>query len=80
MVPLVLLLLVAVAVGFTAWAVDSRRHAYGVLLLPGIAVAAAVLLWFILMAAGPGFRARRPLPDMAAADGGICSGCVGRRW
>jgi hypothetical protein len=52
MVPLVLLLLVAAAVGFTAWAVDSRRHAYGVLLLPGIAVAAAVLLWFILMGAG----------------------------
>ena len=54
MVALVLLVLVAAAVGFIAWAVDRRRHAYGVLLLPGIAVAAAVLLWFVLMAAGLG--------------------------
>lgn len=52
MVPLVLLVLVAAAVGLTVWAVDSRRSAYGVLLPPGIAVASAVLLWFILTAAG----------------------------
>ena len=54
MVQLVLLVLVAAAAGFIAWAVDGRHQTYGILLLPGIAVAAAVVLWFILMATGLG--------------------------
>jgi hypothetical protein len=71
MVPLVLLVLVAAAVGLIVWGVDSRRSAYGVLLPSGIAVAAAVLLWFILTAAGlasePGVHYLSWLLPMAVA-------------
>ncbi|MFT4468293.1 hypothetical protein ACMX2H_00140 [Arthrobacter sulfonylureivorans] len=85
MVPLVLLVLVAAAVGFTVWAVDSRRSAYGVLLLPGIAVASAVLLWFILTAAGlssePGVHYLSWLLPMAVAVPAASAGAwlIGRR-
>ncbi|TJY71322.1 hypothetical protein E4J89_03415 [Arthrobacter sp. CAU 1506] len=85
MVPLVLLVLVAAAVGFTVWAVDSRRSAYGVLLPPGIAVASAVLLWFILTAAGlasePGVHYLSWLLPMAVAVPAAWTGAwlIGRR-
>lgn len=85
MVPLVLLVLVAAAVGFTVWAVDSRRSAYGVLLPPGIAVGSAVLLWFILTAAGlasePGVHYLSWLLPMAVAVPAAWAGAwlIGRR-
>lgn len=54
MVQFVLIILVAAAVGMSAWGIDNKRHAYGVLLLPASAIVAATILWLILMFAGLG--------------------------
>ncbi|HEX2248232.1 MAG TPA: hypothetical protein VHH13_11855 [Arthrobacter sp.] len=54
MVQFVLIILVGAAVGMSAWAIDTQRHAYGVLLLPASAITAATILWLILMFAGLG--------------------------
>ncbi|EMY33100.1 hypothetical protein D477_016680 [Arthrobacter crystallopoietes BAB-32] len=54
MVELVLLVLAAASVGAIGWAIDRNRQAYGVMLLPAVGIAASVLLWFVLMAAGLG--------------------------
>ncbi|WP_146361349.1 hypothetical protein [Arthrobacter yangruifuii] len=52
MLSLILVTLTAAAAGFAVWAADSRRALYGALLLPGIAVSAALITWLALRAAG----------------------------
>ncbi|UWX96369.1 hypothetical protein N2K95_11940 [Arthrobacter zhaoxinii] len=52
MLSLILVTLTAAAAGFAVWAVDRHRALYGALLLPGIAVCAALLTWLALRAAG----------------------------
>ena len=36
------------AAGFIVWGADPRRRAYGILLLPGISLAAGLFAWIIL--------------------------------
>jgi lipopolysaccharide export LptBFGC system permease protein LptF len=52
MLELTLVAAVAAAAGFLWWGLDRHHRSYGVLLVPGIAVAAAVLLWIILVMSG----------------------------
>ena len=52
MLTLILVTLAAAAAGLAAWAIDRHRDRYGVLLLPGISVSAALLTWLGLQVAG----------------------------
>lgn len=52
MLSLILVTLAAAAAGFVVWGIDRQRGRYGVLLLPGVAVCAALLTWLALQAAG----------------------------
>ena len=36
------------AAGFIVWGADPRRRAYGILLLPGISLAAGLFAWIVL--------------------------------
>ncbi|MDQ0258461.1 hypothetical protein [Sinomonas atrocyanea] len=54
---LVIVILVVAAAGFIAWAVDRHHEAYGIMLPVGAAVAAACLVWIILILAGTGYIA-----------------------
>ena len=40
------------AAGFIVWGADPRRARYGILLLPGISLAAGLLAWIILQFSG----------------------------
>lgn len=40
------------AAGFIVWGADRRRQRYGVLLLPGVSLAAGLLAWMILQFSG----------------------------
>ncbi|MBD7995316.1 hypothetical protein H9639_08415 [Arthrobacter sp. Sa2CUA1] len=40
------------AAGFIVWGADRRRRRYGILLLPGISLAAGLLAWIILQFSG----------------------------
>ncbi|MBD8044136.1 hypothetical protein H9638_09985 [Arthrobacter sp. Sa2BUA2] len=40
------------AAGFIVWGADPRRQRYGVLLLPGISLAAGLLAWIVLQFSG----------------------------
>ncbi|WP_312181607.1 hypothetical protein [Arthrobacter sp.] len=42
------------AAGFIIWGADRRRKRYGILLLPGISLAAGLLAWIILQFSGAG--------------------------
>ncbi|WAP52689.1 hypothetical protein OL239_05620 [Arthrobacter sp. ATA002] len=42
------------AAGFIVWGADRRRSRYGIFLLPGLALAAGLLLWIALQLAGAG--------------------------
>lgn len=52
MLELVLVAAAAAVAGFVVWGLDRRHRSYGVLLIPGTAVAAAMILWIILTAFG----------------------------
>mgnify|MGYP000066223026 CR=1 FL=1 len=52
MLSLILVTLTAAAAGLAVWAADRHRDRYGVLLLPGIAVCAAILAWIAFQMAG----------------------------
>lgn len=54
---LVIVILVAAAAGFIAWAADRRHDAYGIMLPVAAAVAATCLVWIILVFAGTGYIA-----------------------
>ncbi|WP_066295700.1 hypothetical protein [Arthrobacter luteolus] len=43
-----------VSAGFIIWGADRRRQRYGILLLPGISLAAGLLAWIILQFSGTG--------------------------
>ncbi|HET7415341.1 MAG TPA: hypothetical protein VFI97_06550 [Arthrobacter sp.] len=59
MVALIAILIINASVGFAVWGIDRRRQKYGLLLPPGIAVAAGLLLWIILVAFGVSY-----MPDI----------------
>lgn len=52
---LVIVVLVAAAAGFIAWALDHHHDVYGIMFPVGAAVAVACLLWIILVFAGTGY-------------------------
>ncbi|MGA7206179.1 MAG: hypothetical protein WBX27_16275 [Specibacter sp.] len=54
MVAVVIVALIAGALGAIAWAVDKYRTTFGALLPAGAAVTAALVVWMITMAAGLG--------------------------
>lgn len=56
MVSLMIVAGVAVFIGFFAWFADRRHHRYGMLLLPGICLCSALILWIILQFAGLGYH------------------------
>lgn len=56
MVSLIVVTGVAISIGFFVWFADRRHHRYGLLLLPGVCVICALLLWIILQFAGLGFH------------------------
>lgn len=56
MVSLILVTGVAISVGFFAWFADKRHHRYGMLLLPGVSLCSALILWIILQFAGLGYH------------------------
>jgi hypothetical protein len=55
MAALLTVLLMAAAAGFTGWAVDSGRAAYGIMLLPALAVGTGVMAWAVLAATPLGY-------------------------
>lgn len=52
MVAMVIIALIAIALGAIAWAVDKNRITFGALLPAGSAVTVALIIWMITMAAG----------------------------
>ncbi len=56
MVSLIVVSGVAIAVGFLVWFADRRHLNYGLLLLPGVCLGSALLMWIILQFAGLGFH------------------------
>ncbi|MDF9277025.1 hypothetical protein P4U43_04375 [Arthrobacter sp. EH-1B-1] len=56
MVSLIVVTGVAISIGFFAWFADRRHHRYGMLLLPGISLSSALILWIILQFAGLGYH------------------------
>lgn len=56
MVSLIVVTGVALSVGFFVWFADRQHHRYGVLLLPGICLTSALILWIILQFAGLGYH------------------------
>jgi 4-amino-4-deoxy-L-arabinose transferase-like glycosyltransferase len=52
MVDLIVIALLAFAIGAVVWAADKRHHQYGALLAPAVAVVAALLTWVVTVAAG----------------------------
>ncbi len=52
MVALVIIALIAGALGAMAWAVDKHRQTFGAVLPAGAAVSASLLVWIITMAVG----------------------------
>ena len=60
MVSLIAVTGVALCVGFFVWFADGRHERYGMLLLPGICLCSALILWIILQFAGLGYH-----PDLS---------------
>lgn len=56
MVSLIVVAGVAISIGSLVWVADRRHHRYGILLLPGIGLGSALLLWIVLQFAGLGFH------------------------
>lgn len=56
MVTLVVVTGVALTVGFVVWIADRRHQRYGLLLLPGVSLGSALILWIILQFAGAGYN------------------------
>lgn len=56
MVSLIVVTGVAICIGFFVWFADRRHHRYGTLLLPGICLCSALVLWIILQFAGLGYH------------------------
>ncbi|MBP3034880.1 hypothetical protein J2M53_01245 [Arthrobacter sp. zg-ZUI100] len=54
MITLVVSALASLAAGFIVWGIDKRRSRYGIFLLPGLAMAAGLLLWLVLQLIGTG--------------------------
>lgn len=54
MISLMVVALAALSAGFLIRAVDRRRSRYGLFLLPGVCVAAAMVLWVFLQLGGIG--------------------------
>ncbi|MET4061472.1 lipopolysaccharide export LptBFGC system permease protein LptF [Arthrobacter sp. UYP6] len=54
MISLIVTALAALAAGFILRGADQRRSRYGVLLLPGLSLAVAMVLWVALQLAGIG--------------------------
>ncbi|GAB3282884.1 hypothetical protein GCM10027449_25350 [Sinomonas notoginsengisoli] len=52
---LVIVILVAAAAGFIAWAADRHHDVYGIMLPVGAAVAVGCVVWIILVLAGAGY-------------------------
>lgn len=56
MVSLLVVTGVSILIGFLVRLADRRHQRYGLLLLPGIGLCSAVLLWIILQFAGLGYH------------------------
>lgn len=56
MVSLIVVAGVAISIGFLVWFADRGHHRYGMLLLPGICLCSALILWIILQFAGLGYH------------------------
>lgn len=56
MVSLIVVSGVAICIGFLVWFADRGHHRYGLLLLPGVCLGSALLLWIILQFAGLGYH------------------------
>jgi 4-amino-4-deoxy-L-arabinose transferase-like glycosyltransferase len=56
MVDLIVIALLAFAIGAVVWAADKRHQHYGALLAPGVAVAAALVTWMVTVAAGLSYQ------------------------
>ncbi|WP_341393496.1 hypothetical protein [Arthrobacter sp. G119Y2] len=54
MASLIVAVVASMAAGFIVWGADRRRSRYGIFLLPGLALAAGLLLWVVLQLAGAG--------------------------
>ena len=54
---LVIDVIVAAAAGFAVWASDRRHGKYGIMLPVAVAVAAACILWIVLVGVGTGYIA-----------------------
>lgn len=81
MISLTVSALTALAVGFIAWAADKRRARYGIFLLPGLSLAAGLLLWLLLQMTGFGsdpelFWLVWVLPPVAGA---VCAAVTARQ-
>lgn len=51
MFQLAVIAILSAATGLTVWGVDRRRSAYGILVLPAVAVTGALLTWIALVLA-----------------------------
>ena len=81
MVSLVISSLAAVAAGFLIRGADRRRSRYGLLLIPGLSLAVAMVLWVGLQLAGTGSDPDLhwlawALPPLAGAAGGVLTACL----
>jgi apolipoprotein N-acyltransferase len=56
MLSLIVVALVAVAVGFVVWANDKRHAKYGIAVPAGVALGVGMLSWIIFLAAGFGYQ------------------------
>jgi hypothetical protein len=82
---LVIVVIAAAAAGLVVWAVDRRHSAYGIMFPVAAAVAAACLVWIVVVWAGAGYIAGLTwLPWVAPIAGAIAAAVavpavVGRR-
>ncbi|MGO4492220.1 hypothetical protein AB4Y86_09025 [Arthrobacter sp. 2YAF22_2] len=56
MLSLIVVALVALAVGFVVWANDKRHAKYGIAVPAGVALGVGMLSWIIFLAAGFGYQ------------------------
>jgi len=80
-ISLIIAALAALAAGFVVRAADRRRTAYGIFLLPGLSLAAAMVAWVVLQLGGTGsdpdlYWLARVLPPVAGTAAAVIAAVV----